>query len=431
MELRDYQLELLKKGIEILERFSIVYYVLEMRLGKTFISIFTANHFNPKIVYFVTKKKAITNIEKDFKDTGFTFDFRVINYESIHKINIENTNANDIIFIFDEAHRLGGYPKKPLAVTIAEKIVRNSKIIYLSGTPTPETESQLYHQFRITPYSPFKHYNFYKWAEEFVNLKQEQIYVKGSLKTIPKYSDAKSEEILKILSPYFIRYSQKDAGFEQSSIEERIIKIRPTAQQNEICFFLKKDGIYQSPEGWQVSTNKGASIQSKFHQIYSGTLILDSEDDDEKSKNRIILNKNKALIIKQKFEGQKIAIFYKFKAEYDAIKSVFENITDNQYEFNESDNLTFVGQISTCREGINLATADFLVFYNISFSALDYWQTRARFQDKNRTKPCIIYWLMTQGGIEEKIYESVTNKKNYTLQYFKKDFLKTSQLTFF
>jgi superfamily II DNA or RNA helicase len=73
MELRNYQLELVDKGILILKQHNIVYFALEMRLGKTFISLFIANHFSPKKVIFVTKKKAIKNIQGDFNETNFSW----------------------------------------------------------------------------------------------------------------------------------------------------------------------------------------------------------------------------------------------------------------------------------------------------------------------------------------------------------------------
>jgi hypothetical protein len=34
-----------------------------------------------------------------------------------------------------------------------------------------------------------------------------------------------------------------------------------------------------------------------------------------------------------------------------------------------------------------------------------------------------IYWIFSKGGIEDKIYQAVQEKKDYTLSYFKKDFL--------
>jgi len=33
-----------------------------------------------------------------------------------------------------------------------------------------------------------------------------------------------------------------------------------------------------------------------------------------------------------------------------------------------------------------------------------------------------IFWIFSKGGIESKIYQSVLNKKDYTLSTFKKDY---------
>jgi len=34
-----------------------------------------------------------------------------------------------------------------------------------------------------------------------------------------------------------------------------------------------------------------------------------------------------------------------------------------------------------------------------------------------------IFWIFSRNGIEEKIYKSVQNKKDYNLKIFKKDYL--------
>jgi len=34
-----------------------------------------------------------------------------------------------------------------------------------------------------------------------------------------------------------------------------------------------------------------------------------------------------------------------------------------------------------------------------------------------------VYWVFARKGIESKIYKSVTNKKDYTLKMFKRDYL--------
>jgi SNF2 family DNA or RNA helicase len=96
-------------------------------------------------------------------------------------------------------------------------------------------------------------------------------------------------------------------------------------------------------------------------------------------------------------------------------------IIEDPMAFNEaSGDAVFISQIQSGREGINLSSADALVMYNIDFSAVSYWQSRARMQTKDRTEASNVYWIFTQGGIEERIFSMVQNKKDYTLSHFKK-----------
>jgi hypothetical protein len=43
-------------------------------------------------------------------------------------------------------------------------------------------------------------------------------------------------------------------------------------------------------------------------------------------------------------------------------------------------------------------------------------------QSKDREEPCKVIWLFSDGGIEERVYKMVKQKKDYTLSYFKQDF---------
>ena len=88
-------------------------------------------------------------------------------------------------------------------------------------------------------------------------------------------------------------------------------------------------------------------------------------------------------------------------------------------EFNNSDK-TIALQIQAGREGISLRAADALVYYNIDFSATSYWQSRDRMTTSERLESDV-YWIFAEGGIEDKIYKAVSNKKDYTTTHFKRD----------
>jgi DNA-binding transcriptional regulator YiaG len=132
----------------------------------------------------------------------------------------------------------------------------------------------------------------------------------------------------------------------------------------------------------------------------------------------MVIDNSKALFIKKHFKDKKLAIFYKFIAELEAIKEVLD-ITQDVNEFNTTDKHIAL-QIVSGREGINLSKADCLIYYNIDFSAVSYWQSRDRLTTKERLTNDV-YWIFAKGGIEKQIYKAVLNKKDYTLNTFKKD----------
>ena len=63
-----------------------------------------------------------------------------------------------------------------------------------------------------------------------------------------------------------------------------------------------------------------------------------------------------------------------------------------------------------------------MVMFNIQFSAVSYFQSRDRMTTMER-KENTIFWLFSKGGIEEKIYKTVKQKKDFTNSIFKKECL--------
>ena len=52
--------------------------------------------------------------------------------------------------------------------------------------------------------------------------------------------------------------------------------------------------------------------------------------------------------------------------------------TDDPDIFNAVSDSVFIGQVKSCREGVNLSSADHLIFLGIDYSALSYLQGRER-----------------------------------------------------
>lgn len=155
-------------------------------------------------------------------------------------------------------------------------------------------------------------------------------------------------------------------------------------------------------------------LMSKIHQLFSGTIKFENG-------NSMVIDLSKAQFIQKHFSGRKIGIFYKFKEELNALKQVFKDNLTTELSVFEDTNKNIALQIVSDRERILLKQADFLVYYNIDFSATSYWQSKDRMTTKERLENKV-YWIFSKGGIEYKIYQAVTKKKDYTINHFKKDF---------
>lgn len=404
MELRNYQIALSERAAKILRQLNIVYIAAEVRTGKTLISLNTAHLLGKTKVLFLTKKKAIKSIEDDYKTMSYKFELIVTNNESLHLVK---DNDFDLI-IMDEAHRFGSFPKPSKGAKDFKERFSYKQIIFLSGTPTPESYSQIYHQFWVSHYTPFKMYvNFYKWANTFVNKKTKYL---GAI-TCVDYSDAKIDMIEPIIKRYMINLTQEDAGFT-TSVNENVLFCKMEDRTYGMIERLKKDKVIQGKDEVILADTMVKEL-NKVHQLYSGTVKFESGE-------AMVLDYSKGYFIKEKFKGKKIAIFYKFKAEYVLLKYVFGDLLTNDLSEFDNTNKNIALQIVSGREGISLKNAEYLVYLNIDFSATSYWQSRDRLTTMDR-KDNNVYWVFSEGGIESKIYKTVLQKKDYTTYHYNND----------
>jgi len=405
MQFRPYQKEIISEGTRAIKTHGFVYLAMEVRTGKTLTSLGIASKCGAKSVLFVTKKKAIGSIEKDYEMLSPSYQIKVVNYESLHLV--VDSFKFDLIVI-DEAHSIGAFPKPSNRAVMMRHAISKYKpmVILMSGTPTPESYSQMYHQVYSIPKNPFREFvNFYKFCDKYVKVKQKNI--NGLF--INDYSDGQAS-IIDAMKPYMISFSQKEAGFV-SSVTEEILEVEMNDVTYNMIKRLKRDLVIEGKTE-VILADTAVKLMMKVHQLCSGTIKFESG-------NSMVLDYSKAEFIKQKFQGSKIGIFYKFKEELSALQSVFNDELTTDLGIFESTDKSIALQIVSGREGISLRHAKYLVYYNIDFSATSYWQSRDRMTTKDRSFNHV-YWVFSKGGIEHDVYKTVIKKKDYTVNHFKK-----------
>jgi hypothetical protein len=404
--LRDYQQQNAIECAYILKKHNIVYMQHSVRTGKTATALQTVFLNGFKNVLFLTKKKAISSIISDYEDFNFDeyFDLTVCNYESLH-----NVVGKFDCLVLDENHVNSAFPKPSQRTKAIRLRFSNLPMIMLSGTPATESASQWYHQFWVSQFSPFKQYvNFYKWSKDFVNVKDKHL----GYAIVKDYTEGNTEKINQSVQHLVHKFTQEQAGFE-TKVQENILYCEMLPITHTLIKRLKRD-LFIEGKDFTVLADTSVKLQNKLHQMYSGTVKFECG-------NSMVIDYSKAFFIRDYFKGKKIAIFYYFKEEFNMIKEAFgDTITSDLNEFNTTDKHIALQQYSAS-EGLNLSKADFLVYLNFGFSGSKFIQSLDRMSTINRLSNNV-YFVFGKGGIESKVYKAVSNKKNYTLNQFRKDY---------
>ena len=406
IQLREYQKEAADKLYWLLARKQFAYLMGEVRTGKTLTALSLIERLGIQRCLLVTKKKAIPSIEKDAKALGLQDKVLIINYERLPKFAWTFWQ----LLIVDEAHSIGAYPK-PSGRWKNLRKMSYEKVLLMSGTASPESYSQLYHQMTLHRPVWAQYKNFYEWAKKgYVDIGEKYV---GTGQTVNDYSNANKELILRDIDPYVVRMTQEDAGFE-TKIDEAVRYVEMNETTYRLAQEIIDDGIANFKDQTWILADTGAKKLSKLKQLYCGTVI------PEESGKGIIFDRSKAEYIKQRYGNHKLAIMYCYEAERKMLYEAFPNATDSPEEFNANKDAVFIGQVRASREGVNLSSATYLVFLGVDFAALSYLQARDRASFLGRDKPPRIRYVFAANGIESRVYRTVRKKENFTISHYNK-----------
>lgn len=411
IKLRDYQEDISSKACNLLCERHIAYLSMQVRTGKTLTALAAAEKFGAKNVLFISKLKALPGIRQDYEAFRPSFHIDLINFESVGKCS-----GSYDLFIIDEAHSLGTFPKPSKRTVAIKQKIGKMPVMFLSGTPTPESYSQIFNQFWVSFYSPFKSEcgdgvrAFYKFAKIYCDV--TPMMINGF--SVSDYSKARKEDVMRVVSPYLLTYTQEDAGFK-AEIHEHELMCQSGLELQHIFRTLKRDKCFSDPvTGIKILAGSPANMLGKLAQLSGGTVIDVNGD-------HLILDEFKVQAIDEHFRGKRIAVFYVYQSERDLLLQYFgDRVTTSPEEFQKGGYDVFVGQIRSVREGVRLDTADAIVFYSMEFSYLSYEQGRNRIMSKERKVPADVWFAVSQMGIEKKILQAVHSKSDFTLSYYLK-----------
>lgn len=388
----QHQVDIASQALDILRKHMIVYLAMQERTGKTLTSILICEQTKCNNILVITKKKALVGWVDTLSKYKHNKTYECINYESLHKC----TFKPDLVII-DEAHsNLGAYPKVGKTWKEVYKFTKGKPIIYLSATPSAQTYAQLYHQFKLSSWTPWiKYPSFYNWHKDYGI--ENIIYLGG--RQIKQYNEVKSEKVMKDVEHLFISYTRTELGFEHEP-NDILHYIDLSSEIKEYYNSLLKDRV-ATVAGTEVIADTVMALRTKLHQIEGATL-------KQEDKN-IFLSKIDKIdyILKTWGDSDNLVIFYQYQNELSLLKQTFKSAT--------------ILQGTSFAEGVDLSMYETCVVYSMDFSTAKYTQRRARQCNMKRDTPIDFHFLLVKGAISEQVYQTVAvNRTNFVDSYFNK-----------
>lgn len=379
-KLRSYQ----QDAVTFLDKTSLALFAIKPGLGKTLIALdfILKKRLTALIVVPAYLKK---NWEKEI--LKFTPEIQslitIISYSQLGKL--KELNAD--ILVLDESH----YTKNPSAKrtqNVHQLVSSNPPkfIALLSGTPAKNDASELYSQLKLLSYSgKFKFNTTYTRFRETFCYKETQWF--GSKKTV-KYHGVRNEDLLKrVMAPVLFTVDESKVLDLPEQVRKKIDLGLPSD--------LLLDGVDIESDAYATVKKENALGKAQAGLKYIQDLIHDV---------------------------RKLVIFTDHLSSLEFLK---ENINGwfisgatpmdqrNMFVewFNDSDEGVLVCTIGAASVGINLQTANHLLFTDYPHVPGDLEQAEKRVHRVGQTKTCFYHYLIS-GEIDERILDNLTFKQS-------------------
>ena len=415
MKLFDYQ----EKALALTSDKDNSAFYYDMGLGKTFIGSERLRLYGERVNIIVCQKSKIKDWCEHFKEhyTDYAvFDLTdkkdmqtfmiypiykcigIINYELAYRRE-ELRQLKDFTMMLDESSMIKNETAKRTKFILS---LKPSHTILLSGTPTDGKYEFLYSQLRLLGWKITKtaYYNRYIKTElrsyggptfRVVTGYKNVSELKAKLKEYGAVF-AKAEEVIKLPEKKFIKeYSTVSSDYKKF-MKDRVIKI----------------------DDKQLT---GDSTLSK--RLYA-RMLCSAYSKDKISRLIDLVNST----------SDRVIIFYNFNTELEALKkavsdrpiSIVNGQAKDLKEYENNDNSVTLIQYQAGAMGLNLQKANRIIYFSLPERSELFEQSKARICRIGQEKQCYYHIMMCHKSVEEKIYECLLMRKDYTDELFRKEF---------
>jgi len=359
----------------------------EPRSGKTRTALYVAERMGVHCLLVLTKKNAIPGWHSEIADSGYVGDVCVTNYEQAGKLR-----AGDFdLVILDEAHNLGNRGRPTQRFRTIRAIAWHEPLICLSGTPVVETPLAIYHQTAISKHGPFSKFrNFYQFwrawgipSERWVGPRQ-----------VEQYDKAKSG-LLEEIGHVTVTMTQADAGITQGA-RDRVHVVELDAWTLENLNYIARESFFPGVDaGWPLESDM--AVRAALHQIETGAIA------EPCGHIQILPNREVLDYCLGRFSPDRTAIMCHYRATREKFGPLYPHVFSSNAH----------------AEGVDLSGFEYHVVVNTDYSGAKFVQRRERSVRMDQEGGRTVHHIVTDGGISQAVYESVSGKRDFNLRAFR------------
>jgi len=381
---RNHQEEGADWALATVRKHGLAYLSWKERTGKTLTALLAVEKSMARSCLIITKKKAIDGWLETLYQWNHSTSFMVINYESAHKYQ---DIGFDFIILDESHHAVSGIGRPSKTWKTIRKITKGKPIIYLSATPYAEHIGLIYHQLKLSDWTPFKKYvNFFRWYDKYgiANMTRTPYGLQDQRNRYRK------DEVLNQIGHLFNFKTRQDVGIEHEPTV-RLIKISPSKSTYKLLVDWREDKVIEV-QGHEILGDSGARVRAVHYQIEGGTLKV-----NDKTSIRIG-NHEKIDYIISNYDTNDIAIMAHFIEERAFLKECFPGVP--------------IYSSDGHAEGVDLSHISKLIVYSMSFKTSKHTQRVARQANHNRATPIEVDILaFTNPGVGAAVYDTVAVKE--------------------
>lgn len=400
-----------EKSIAATKDFNRCAYYLDMGLGKTFVGSEKLKELNANINLIICQKSKLQDWCEHFKtyypqyntiiysksmESIPTNSVIIINYDLVWR-RPELLELKDFTLMLDESSCIKNEKSNRTKFILK---LKPSNVILLSGTPTGGKYEELYSQCKLLGWKISKKAF---WDTYIVTRKMD---INGF--SIPIVTGYKNIDRLKAkLREYGAIFMKTEEVIDLPEQLDNVIKVESTKEYKK---FVKNRLI-------EIDGKELVGDTSLTKLLYQRQLASQ-------------YNSNKTTMLRDLLEStnDRVIIFYNFNKELEKIEDMCirmerpVSVVNGQrkdlkcYE-KDQDSVTLI-QYQAGAMGLNLQKANKIIYFSLPLSSELFEQSKKRIHRIGQKKSCFYYYLITERSIEEKIYEVLGQRRDFTNKLF-------------